>query len=295
MGSSVQTETLQRQNSKSRVYNNSQPTNTRYQNLQHIKLQLKFSFKTKSVGLKQHKTLTSEFQGLENGVALFYTIRAHAQKYSQNIELTILNKLANCKFDSTINPGVLQVIQYFQLINPLLKELELHGLTIPFDKLVENLKTAWYIIYYGTCPVYWNTHLCEFGVALSTAEAEYQAACSCAKNIMALRNILNELTISNKTILNEPILIYEDNESTIKIVLQNCSKNRTRYILTKVHYIRELQQNGTILLKHISTNFQTADALTKALPGPLFNQHKQYLMGNKTNQYEINYPQTWEV
>ena len=109
---------------------------------------------------------------------------------------------------------------------------------------------------------------------------------------MALRNILNELTISNKTILNEPILIYEDNESTIKIALQNCSKNRTRYILTKVHYIRELQQNGTILLKHISTNFQTADALTKALPGPLFNQHKQYLMGNKTNQYEINYPQT---
>lgn len=157
---------------------------------------------------------------------------------------------------------------------------------------ITGKSTTGYIIYYGTCPVYWNTHLCEFGVALSTAEAEYQAACSCAKNIMALRNILNELTISNKTILNEPILIYEDNESTIKIALQNCSKNRTRYILTKVHYIRELQQNGTILLKHISTNFQTADALTKALPGPLFNQHKQYLMGNKTNQYEINYPQT---
>ena len=155
--------------------------------------------------------------------------------------------------------------------------------------LITGKSTTGFIIYYGTCPIYWNTHLSEFGVAISTAEAEYQAACSCAKNIMAIRNLLEELNIGNKITLNAPITIYEDNESTIAMALQICSKSRTKYIISKVHYVRELQKQGYILLKHISTAYQTADTLTKGLAGPLFQQHKQYLMGHHTGQYEIMY------
>ena len=100
-------------------------------------------------------------------------------------------------------------------------------------------------------------------VALSTAEAEYMAACAAAQEAKFLRSILLDFGVDQS-----PTVIHEDNQPAINIAENRLTSQRTKHIDIKYHFIREAIDDGIIKLQYVSTTEQLADILTKILPAP---------------------------
>ena len=60
-------------------------------------------------------------------------------------------------------------------------------------------------------------------------------------------------------------VIFCDNNSAISLSKNSVFHKRMKHIDTKFHYIRELVNNGEIVLEHCRTQEQFADILTKPL------------------------------
>ena len=60
-------------------------------------------------------------------------------------------------------------------------------------------------------------------------------------------------------------VIFCDNSSAIALSKNSVFHKRTKHIDTRFHYIRELVNNGEIVLEHCRTQEQVADILTKPL------------------------------
>jgi hypothetical protein len=69
----------------------------------------------------------------------------------------------------------------------------------------------------------------------------------------------------------EPMTIYTDSESTIKLSQNQQFHARTKHIDVKCHWIREAIANGKIKLQYMHTSEMRADVLTKALGKTKFN------------------------
>ncbi len=107
-----------------------------------------------------------------------------------------------------------------------------------FSDISENCKsTAGLTQYLGYSPIYWETFVANTTIPLYTAEAEYVAAHAhvAGKDIMTTNNLLTKLQLPQTR-----VPLYEDNEICIKIALQESSKQKTKHIDNKIHYIRDL-------------------------------------------------------
>lgn len=65
--------------------------------------------------------------------------------------------------------------------------------------------------------------------------------------------------------VNEPIKLYSDNQSAIKLAHSNNYHARSRHIDTKYNFIKEKIINKVIGLDYVSTKDMIANALTKAV------------------------------
>ena len=61
--------------------------------------------------------------------------------------------------------------------------------------------------------------------------------------------------------------VYADNQSCIKLVENEKFSNRTKYIDTRYHFIREMRTRGDVDLEYVPSEENIADLLTKTL-GP---------------------------
>lgn len=59
--------------------------------------------------------------------------------------------------------------------------------------------------------------------------------------------------------------VYEDNQSTIKLVKNKEFRNRTEHIDTKYHFVSDLLEKKVIDLQYYPTEEMIADMLTKLL------------------------------
>lgn len=109
-------------------------------------------------------------------------------------------------------------------------------------------------------------------MALSSAEAEYIALSSCTTECIFIKQLLESLLL--KTV--SPIVVYEDNQSAIKIA-STLETKRSKHIDVRYHFIRNYIFDQTIELRYIKTSEQCADMLTKALPVVKFEYHRQKL------------------
>jgi hypothetical protein len=76
---------------------------------------------------------------------------------------------------------------------------------------VDRKSTSGALHYFGEDLVHWTSKN-QGCVALSTAEAEYVAASSCAQDVIWLRGVLCDLNYQQR----EPTVIFEDNTAAIK-------------------------------------------------------------------------------
>lgn len=110
-------------------------------------------------------------------------------------------------------------------------------------------------------------------VALSTAEAEYIAATSCACQAVWLQRLLGELNQKQ----NSPTKIYCDNNSAIALTKNPVFHGRSKHIDIKYHYIRDLVRDKDIELEFCKSEDQIADILTKPLKSEALYKLKKML------------------
>jgi hypothetical protein len=101
----------------------------------------------------------------------------------------------------------------------------------------------------------------QTSVALSTAKAEYIAACSASGEVVWLQKLLTGLFHLEL----EVTCIFCDNQSCIKLSKNLVFHDKSKHIEIKYHYIRDLVQKGAVKLQYIGTDKQIAYVLTKPL------------------------------
>ena len=114
--------------------------------------------------------------------------------------------------------------------------------------------------------------------ALSTAEAECNAVEAVLKEIEWYRGLLMELNIS----ITKPVVVFQDNQTAIRLSNDCIAHQRTKYFRISQHYIRWCVANGYATLDYLQTNKMWCDALTKAVPFPALSTHLPRIMGPQT-------------
>lgn len=110
-------------------------------------------------------------------------------------------------------------------------------------------------------------------VALSSCEAEFMAATAAACQAIWLRNLLGQVTGNN----GGPVVLHIDNKSAIDLAKNPVFHGRSKHIDIRYHFIRECVERGEIVVKHVSTELQRADILTKALATVKFERMRSLL------------------
>jgi hypothetical protein len=91
------------------------------------------------------------------------------------------------------------------------------------------------------------------------------------------KNILNELGLS----VNSPTTIFQDNKSSILLVLNGSNSFKSRHINVRYFLTKEQLENHNIVIDYLNTNFMKADILTKALIGEIFKKMRDWILNVK--------------
>ncbi|KAJ4718900.1 Retrovirus-related Pol polyprotein from transposon TNT 1-94 [Melia azedarach] len=126
--------------------------------------------------------------------------------------------------------------------------------------LDDRKSTSGYIFMMGSGAVSWSSKK-QAIVTLSTTEAEYVAATSCACQAIWLRKILEELYFKQEG----PTLIFCDNSSAIKLSKNPVLHERSKHIDVRYHFLCNLVKDGAIDLTYCKSEDQVADIFTKPL------------------------------
>ena len=159
------------------------------------------------------------------------------------------------------------------------------------------LSRTGFIICYANCPIIWTSKL-QSEVALSTCEAEYIALSMCARSLIPMRTLLQEiskfrLATAHPTLTKPstdemtPLLckqhqsiVYEDNTGALEIANQDSQhRPRTKHISIKWHRFRDHISSGEMTVHKIDTTLQWADFLTKPLTKVNFERLRKLVMG----------------
>ena len=119
-------------------------------------------------------------------------------------------------------------------------------------------------------------------VVLSTTEAEYMALCLLSQECLYLKEFLSELHIP----FTKPIRLFEDSQSTIKIVRNPELHGRAKHISIRVHFLKERVEDQTFHVLYVTTHEQIADIFTKALKSPLFTTLRTKLRIRTLENYQ---------
>jgi hypothetical protein len=125
----------------------------------------------------------------------------------------------------------------------------------------------------------------QANVALSSTEAEHDAATEATKEILWLRTLLEELGFPQK----EATVLFADSQPMIKLA-EDFSGNhkRVKHYITRINFLLDQVRAETIAFEHVSTELNVADILTKPLGPQQFLALRKALMGESTIIFFLN-------
>jgi len=126
-----------------------------------------------------------------------------------------------------------------------------------------------YVFLAGDGAITWCSRK-QLSIALSSTQAEYVVLSEAAREACWLRNLYTELGLLNEDV---PTQILGDNDGSIAMARNPQFHKRSKHIDLRWHWVRELVQDGTIIVDSCRDPEQTADILTKALPRQKHAQH----------------------
>eukprot|EP00253_Pinus_taeda_P008388 PITA_08388 len=132
---------------------------------------------------------------------------------------------------------------------------------IDSDWAVDNIdckSTFGYSLSRGSGPICWSSKK-QAAIALSSTEAEYKGVVNITIQALWLQHFLTELGIQ----FHHPIVIWCDNQSTLKFCRDPVQRQRKKHIEIHMHYIRDLVHDWVIDLQFCPSAEQTTDIFTK--------------------------------
>ena len=90
-----------------------------------------------------------------------------------------------------------------------------------------------------------------------------------------MRNILDAFGF----IQHSPTVLYEDSRAVICMAENPVNRKASRHIDTRKHWIGEAVAAKLIKLDPCSTNKMVTDTLSKNLPDPTFERHRESMFG----------------
>ena len=150
----------------------------------------------------------------------------------------------------------------------------------PQDPTCVKSRTG-YLIRLGKVPVVWKSKL-QTLIAVSTMEAEYVALSMCMRELIPLRRVLKEIQgVLNfkSSVSSAACTLFEDNQGAVTLANVPRMTPRSKHIAIPYHFFREHVKKKEVEVKHISTDDQLADLLTKGLVEVKFKNLRDKLMG----------------
>jgi hypothetical protein len=132
----------------------------------------------------------------------------------------------------------------------------------------ENRKSiSGFLIECANGPLSWSSKQ-QVVVALSSCEAEYLACSHCARQIIWLRSLFQELGFPQQF----PTSLYCDNQGTVSCTHDPQSHSRMKHIDIRAHFIRDSVNKRLIDVHHIPGTENPSDLLTKPLQRVIHNK-----------------------
>lgn len=110
-------------------------------------------------------------------------------------------------------------------------------------------------------------------MALYSCEAEFMAVTAAGCQGIGLRNLLTQITDERIG----PVTLFIDNKSAIDLAKNPMFYGRNKHINIRYHFLRECVNRGEIVVKHVATENQRADILTKAFTTIKFERMRKLL------------------
>ncbi|OWZ16254.1 Retrotransposon protein [Phytophthora megakarya] len=101
-------------------------------------------------------------------------------------------------------------------------------------------------------------------VALSTAEAEFVAAAMGVREVLRIKNLIEEIGFQIKI----PMKLMLDNQAAINQVENEATRSMAKHVDVKFKFVRDVNSNGIITPVYVETKNQLADMFTKRLVAP---------------------------
>ena len=96
-----------------------------------------------------------------------------------------------------------------------------------------------FILYFCGVPVSWRSKMGR-SVTLYSTEAEYVGVSELAKEILFVKQVLEEMGIE----LEYPIVIEMDNVGAIYMANNHTTSQRTKHVDTRYHFVRNYVEDG---------------------------------------------------
>lgn len=126
--------------------------------------------------------------------------------------------------------------------------------------VLDRKSTSGYVFKYRGGTISWCSRK-QSSVALSSTEAEYVSVAEACQEALLLKQLLQDFGEDHEN----PAIIYEDNQSCLRILENDKTSQRTKHIDIKYHFAKDLCQRGDIQFIFCPTTDMTADLLTKPL------------------------------
>ena len=106
-------------------------------------------------------------------------------------------------------------------------------------------------------------------VTLSVTEAEFVAGVDTAQDMLFTMRVLESMGLKVK----KPMILEMDNKGAVDLANNWSSAGRTRHVATRICFLRELKEEGTLLVKWVSNQVMSSDIFTKNVGGEDYARH----------------------
>jgi hypothetical protein len=133
--------------------------------------------------------------------------------------------------------------------------------------LHDRKSTTGFLVYLGGNLILWRSTR-QRTTALSSCEAEIDAASSCVREIIWMQGILRDLRAWDE----QAATVFEDNQCCIAVANGESTNSKVKHIGGKTSFLQENVKEKVIKFIYCPTESMTADALTKPLGKNVFRK-----------------------
>ena len=104
--------------------------------------------------------------------------------------------------------------------------------------------------------------------------AELYAGVSTAQDMICVKNVLESMDLK----VQLPMILEMDNQAALHLANNWSVGGRTRHIVVRQCFLREIKEAGSLLVKWIPGPLNEADIFTKNLSGPMYENFSRTLL-----------------